>query len=925
MSDFPSPKWARPSATALALALCLSLVACRGSDSATMMSEARQYRDQGDIKAAIIQLKNVIQQDAQHRPARIMLSELYLDQGDPQSAEKELRRALALGADSGNVTLMLARSLLMQGQYERLLADIGVDAAPAQRPAVLAMRGNALLGQGKIEPARELFNQALKISAEAPDAMLGLVRIATWQQQSDIAATLLARALAANPDDVECLRYHADLLRAQGDSDAALAAQQKILRRRPQHVQALVDVANIHTDAGRFAQARASLAQARKVSGGSLGVLYSEAMLDYRENKHAAALEGVQRVLRVAPEHFPTILLAGAVQTALGGHQQAEQHLRKFLQTYPRHVYASKMLTAVLLATQQHGPALTLLTPLLAEHPDDPELLALAGEANLRVRNFSVAADYFEKASTLQPQASNLRTGLALSRLGSGDNARAVDELERAAKLERNPERTGVLLVMTYLRANMPDKALKAVQEMEKQGADPLVQNLKGGIFLARKDLAGARASFNRALALDPAYLPALANLHQLDTIEHKSADTGKRFLAALAKAPRNSALMEALAGVALAQGKPADALTWMERARAEAPDALGPALRLGEMVLRIGDKEKALVLARKLQAGHPASAEALALLGQAQVANASYAEAAETYSKQAAMSPGAALPWLRLASVHIAQQRSQAALDALHKALALEPGLTEARITQANLLVRLGKFSEAATLATAEQKRMPGNAVGHKLEGDILSAQGKHADALKAYERALALHPRGPSLVQVYGALQKLGRGADAETRMADWLRKHPADIPTRLYYASGKLVKNELKAAIAQYEAVLKVDPDNLAALNDLAWSHQRLGQRQALGFAQRAHRLAPDNPAIIDTLGWIYLEQGELGKAMPLLQKASALAPNAPEIHYHYGMLLARSGDKRAARRELEKALASGPSFAHRAEAKALLSTL
>ncbi len=925
MPDLMPPTWTRPAVAVLAVTLCLPLFGCRNGDSATMMSQARQYREQGDTKAAVIQLKNVIQAEASNRPARIMLAELYLDQGDAQSAEKELRRALALGADSGAVTLMLARALLMQGQYERLLADIGADAAPAQRPALLAMRGNALLGLGKVDDASALFNQALKLNANAPAAMLGLVRVATWQQQPDTARALLARALAANPDDVECLRYHADLLRADGKADAALAAQQAILRRHPQHVQALVDVANIHTDAGRFDQARAALAQARKASGASLGVMYSEAMLDFRENKHAAALEGVQKVLRAAPEHFPTILLAGAVQSALGAHQQAEQHLLKFLQTYPRHLYASKMLAAVHLATQQHGAALTLLKPLLAEHPDDHELLALAGEANLRARNFAAAASHFEKASALQPQAASLHTGLALSRLGSGDNARAVAELERAASLDPHPERSAILLVMTYLRANQPDKALKAVEAMEKEGDNPLVHNLKGGIFLARKDLAGARASFNQALALDAAYLPALANLEQLDALEHKGAETGKRYLAALTKAPHNSALMEALAGVALAQNKPAEARSWMERARAEAPDALAPALRLGQLYLRTGERQKALVLARKLQAGHPGSAEALALLGQAQVANTAYPDAADTYSKLSALTPGAALPWLHLASVHIAQQRHQGALDALHKALALDPGLAEARITQVNVLLRLGKFSEALASATAAQKRDPTSALGNKLEGDILSAQGKHAEALKAYERAFALLARGPSLVQVVGTLQKLGRSADAEARMADWLRKHPADVPTRLYYASGKLVNNEPKAAIPHYEAVLKVDPDNLAALNDLAWSHQRLGQAQALGFAQRAYRLAPDNPAILDTLGWIYLEQGELGKAMPLLQKASAGAPQAGEIHYHYGMLLARTGDKRGARRELEKALASGPSFTRRAEAKALLATL
>lgn len=927
MSEPKQPLWSRSVAAALAVSLGLTLCGCRGSDSdsATMMAAARQYRDQGDIKAAVIELKNIIQQDADNRSARVMLGELYLDQGDPQSAEKELRRALALGADSGNVTLMLARALLMQGQYARLLADIGPGAAPAQRPALLAMRANALLGQSKIEPARALFNEALKLSADAPDALLGLARIARWQQQPDSAHGLLERALAANPDHIECLRFQADLLRAEGKADAALEVQQNILRRHPRNAQALVDVANLHTDAGRYAEAHAALAQARKVSGAGLGVLYSEAMLLFRENKLPAALEAVQRVLRAAPEHYPTILLAGAVQSALGSHQQAEQHLRKFLQAYPRQLYASKLLAALYLAMRQPDSALAGLRPLLAEHPDDAELLALAGEASLRIRNFTAAASYFERASGLQPQAPSLHTGLALSRLGSGDSARAVEELERASSLDRNPARTGVLLVMTYLRAKQPEKALKAVLGMEKQGDNPLIQNLKGGIFLARQDLAGARASFDKALALDPVYLPALANLEQLDALEHKSADTGARYLAALAKAPANGALMEALSALALAQRKPAEAISWMERASAANPDALPLALRMGELYLRSGAQQKALVLARKLQTSHPGSAEALALLGQAYVANANYAEAADSYVRLAVLKPGAALPHLRLASVRIAQGQNRAALEALRKALALEPDAPQARITMVNLLLRMNKAGEALAVATAAQKRQPEGAAGYKLEGDVQSAQGKYADALKAYEKALALQPRGPFLIQVYGTLQKLNRQADADARANDWFKRHPNDIPTRLHYASGKLVKNDPKAAIPHYEAVLKLDPDNLAALNDLAWSYQRLGQRQALDFAQRAFKLAPENPAVIDTLGWIYLEQGELARAQPLLQKASALAPNAGEIHYHYGMLLARSGDQRGARRALEKALASGPGFARRAEAKALLGTL
>jgi Flp pilus assembly protein TadD len=136
---------------------------------------------------------------------------------------------------------------------------------------------------------------------------------------------------------------------------------------------------------------------------------------------------------------------------------------------------------------------------------------------------------------------------------------------------------------------------------------------------------------------------------------------------------------------------------------------------------------------------------------------------------------------------------------------------------------------------------------------------------------------------------------------------------------------VRGEFPAAIEQLQAVLQRDPNHVLALNDLAWTYQRTGDKQALAYAERAFKLAPDSPAIMDTLGWICLEGGDLARALPLLQKASALAPNAGEIRYHLGLVLARSGDKRGARRELERLLASPAQFAKRDEAKALLASL
>ncbi|NML60199.1 PEP-CTERM system TPR-repeat protein PrsT [Massilia sp. RP-1-19] len=925
MFEQKQPLWSRSVAAALAVALGISAVGCRGDkEIGAMIAEARKYRDQGESRAAVIQLKIVIQQDGANSAARILLGELYVEDGDAVSAEKELRRAMALGGDAGQIAPLLGKAMLMQGQYDRLLGEIQPAAEPARRPLILALRGSALLGLGKPDAAREAFADALKLNPASPDALVGMARLAIGAQDTAQAHAYLDQALKASPSSIDALRLRGDLHRASGKPAEAMSAYRGILALRPANMQALVDVSNLHIDSGNLRQARETIAQARTAAPGAIAVFHSQAMLDYREGKHKAALESVQKILREIPDHLPSVLLAGAIQSALGSTQQAEQYLQKFLESYPRHLYASKLMSALHLRRNAPDEALVLLRPLILAHPDDVELLALAGEAKLRGRHFTQAAEFFEKAAALRPAAPGLRTGVALSRLGNGDNGRAVAELERAASLDNAGDRAGMLLAMSYLRAKAPDKAMATVQRMENQANNPLVQNLKGGIWLAKHDLGAARASFEAALKLDPSYLPALDNLAQLDTLEGRPADARKRYRNALAKAPGDAALMEALGRLAAAEGKRAEAMTWLERASADNPANLRVALRLVDFYARASERQKALVLAQKLVATHPANPDALAMLAQVSYMNEDFAAAAEGYARLVAMAPRNAGLHARYATVQMKLKDEAGALASLNKALALDPDLADAQVNLLNVHIGQKKFAEALSLARSVQNRRPESARGHKLEGDVLSTQNKHPEALKAYERAFDLQQNGALLIQLHGALIKNGKAADAQARMNEWFRNRPDDIPTRLYYASSMVVARDYEAAAGHLHAVLKSDPDNVIALNDLAWAYQRMNRKEALHHAERAHKLAPNSPAIMDTLGWIHLETGNLGRALPLLQKASALAPDAAEIRYHYGMVLAKSGDKASARRELERAL-SAKDFTRRDEARALLATL
>lgn len=925
------------------LTLLSALAACHGRQGGDdLLAEAQAYRQKGETRAAVIELKNALQKAPGNAQARLLLGEVYLDSGDPLSAEKELRKALTLGLGQGQgaerVWPTLGKAMLMLGQFDKILLELPPD--PPQ-PALQILRANAYMGLGKTDTARAIFTKVLQQQPGLNPALLGMARIEASGGQPDRAIELVLQALAKDPADGDALRLHGDILRNLGKNDAALLAYQKILQLHPDNTTAHIDIANLHIQAGRYAEAKAQIGAARKTAPNSLGVVYAQALLDFREGRHKVALEGLQQILKAAPEHMPSLLLAGAVQLALGAPQQAEDHLRRFLEANPGNLYASKLLASIALARGQGDAALDMLAPLLKTNPDDVDLLSLAGEAHMRAGRYSQATSYFEQASVLAPRKAELHAALGVSRLGLGENARAVAELERATELGPAQSQAGVMLVMTLLRNHDNDKALATVNAMEKQmleqagakkqAANPLVYNLKGGVQLALQDTAGARSSFEQALGADPLYMPALENLSQLDIAEKTPEQARLRLEAAWAKRPKDINLTLALAKLASLQGKPADTLRWLEQARKDQPQALQPAIMLSNFYLQHGDVQKALTLAQNMQSANPDNPETLALRAQVEYGAGNAPAALESYQKLAALQTDSAQVQMRIAGLQIGMSDSDAALQSVRKALVLNPQLLEAQVTEAALLTDKKRYGDALAVARRLQQQRPQLGAGFKLEGDVLMAQNQPLPALVLYDKAFAISNDGALQVLMHRALSAGGKTNEAERRIDAWLVAHPDDIGSRLYLAGERLGRKQYAGAIEQYEKIVTLDARHVIALNDLAWAYQQQQDSRALATAERALALAPGNPVVQDTLGWILLSNGDAKRALPMLRQAAAASPKAADVQYHLAVGLMKNGDKAAARKQLEQVLsATGKdgkdgTFTHRAEAQALLAQL
>src|SRR6185312_6987455 len=189
----------------------------------------------------------------------------------------------------------------------------------------------------------------------------------------------------------------------------------------------------------------------------------------------------------------------------------------------------------------------------------------------------------------------------------------------------------------------------------------------------------------------------------------------------------------------------------------------------------------------------------------------------------------------------------------------------------------------------------------------------------------AFANLPTPQIAARYYGILEEAGKGADANAMATKWMRNHPDDPTIPGLLAEQDMRRGQTDDAIAAYERVLKIDPDNVIALNNLGFLLTEKKNPKGLEYAERAHRLAPFNPGVLDTLGSAYTANGDPKRGVQLLRLATTMVPTHPQYRLHLAKALAESGDKAGARQAIEPLTKLEQSSPVRAQAEKLLSTL
>lgn len=913
----------------MALVSLLLLAACGNSDPEKMLASAKTYLEKKDNQAAIIELKNTLQEKPDMAEARFLLGKALLLSGDVVGSEAELQKARELGFAPDEVTPLLVRSRLAQGQFRKVSDEFSkVHLTSAEANAdLMTLVAVAWRQQGDQKAFEASLQEALKVKPDHAPALIEQSRFKAAQRDFDGALAVLDTVLARDATNEEAQKLRGDiLLYGKFDEVQALAAYRAVVEAWPNSENGRAGVIRVLLSQGQLDQAAQEIDKLTAFAAGRPQTLYLQSQLAYQKKDFKAAQERIQQLLKLAPDNPMALEMAGAIEFQLNSMVQAEALLSRAVQAAPQLRIARRVLALTYLRTGQLDQAIAALPADLATNDSDPALLSVAGQIYMVKGDIEQAQRFFARSAKLDPKDPAKRTSLAVSHLMSGKAEMALVELQDIAASDQGVV-ADLALISAHMQRREVDKALAAIDALEKKRVnDPMPLQLRGRALLMRNDRPGARKAFERAQEVDPEYFAATAALAAIDLADSKPEEARKRFEMAVQRNPKNARALMALAEVRASHGGSKDEVAdLIRRAVDSAPSDKAPRIMLVEHYLRQNDAKTALSTAQTAVAALPDVPELIDALGRAQTASGEYNQAMSSFNKLQSLLPNSPLPYVRMASAQVANKDKQAAIQSLRKALDIQPDLLAAQRGLVNLTLENSQPSDALAMSRMVQKQRPKEGVGYILEGDVHGAAKNWSLSADAYRAGLKVAP-GPELaIKLHTALTMGGKAAEAARFMTDWQKDHPKDAAVLMYLGDRAIAAKQWADAQSPYERVLELQPKNALALNNLAWVAGRLGRGDAVALAERANEAAPNQPAFMDTLAMLLSEKGEHARALAIQKKVVELQSNTPLFKLNLARIQIKAGERDAARTLLNELSAMGDRFSGQSDVEQLRKNL
>ena len=904
----------------------LLLQGCGQKDSEQHLQDALKFAANNEIPAAIIELKSAIQQTPEDGRLRYELGMIYFKVGDTAAAAKELERAAEFKIDNNKVAIPLVRAYFLQGQHQKIASYLTdhPQLPPEIKQPIELYHALSLIDASDSDGATTILT-SLANAVDPVVKTIAQAQLLILADQYETALTSLADVAESHQLYNDVVLLKAKLQNVLKQYDASIANFTTYLKLNPAAHLARMVLAESYIAVGKNDEAEKEIDALLKRFPNQPLANYLKAVVVFEKKDFQKAKETSEIAIANGLNSVSSRVLAAISSTQLGLEQQALSHLQAVhtqLGSYPP---AQKLYVALKL---KFGDTDAARQQLLNDENAvaDLQLVSATAFQLLKKRSGSAAQELVDKY-----EQTNKGTTEDLVTLGNlklsipGMEQQGLAALEEAAKLAPQVEQTQMVLISAYLQQRQFDKALTLAKSWEND------EKLKISSFNMQAYIAFLQGNHDLALQQVDSALKITANhpfsmlIQAAITNAKAKPDDAVKILNALLQ--QHASYLPALEQLYALTRKdnPAAALAKAEALNKEKPTDYTIALLYARMLADQGQHQQSLDvlnLSKKVESEWHAFHWALFIEHQRSVLKDGKLalESAARWFAQSSADQNSLNTYLQML---ILEKQFDKALTLTNEELAKAPDNKILKGTRLQLLSSLGKYKEALQELEQLSAEDAGKADVLFVKGRLLLADQQPEQALLAFTDSYQQNQASITALMIADIYAK----TESEQKAKAFIEQHfiykPNDSALQIYYGN-LLLSTDSEKSVSTFSKVLETQPDNVAALNNLAWTY--LDQQKvsdALPHIEKAMKLAPDNPDVLDTYAAILLASGQQKQALETFEKSLRIRPDSVAVQLNYIDALIKTGDKNTAKTMLDKITATDKASVEKATAlKALL---
>lgn len=621
------------------------------------------------------------------------------------------------------------------------------------------------------------------------------------------------------------------------------------------------------------------------------------ASIELNEQKLDKAGNAIKNAIKLDQEQPSYHLIQSTILSALKEFDGAVEANLKAIDLDTGNIFYHNALVGLYLSWGKSEEAEKTLKNIISTFPDRPASYVDLAKFYLNTGNNDAAEEIIKEAINIKKDSAGLHVVLGNLYQNSNKMVLAEEAYTQALRKSDTPEDIKAILANFHFETGRYALAKEEINAIFKSNTDqPLAHLVKAKILIHAGKNSEALPIIDKTIEDFPKwgeayYLKGLVHLNRGQTVlSYNAVDQ------ALQYAPNDSKIRTLIAHHHFLKRDFAEAEQEARKALSLQGNNFRAAIILGKSLLGQGETEKALQFFEKMEQLLPANLEILYTKAICQIAAKDVTKATETLEKTLSINQDYSPALLTLTAILIKQKNQAHAVLRVRKQIEKSPNNPDFLLLLANLL-KTDKPSqeEALTLYRKAQDLAPEAPRPYLMEAQLLVKMGKTSDAIAEYQTLLRKNPGFTEGHLALGVLlEESGDPKNAHESYRKALALNPQFAPAA----------NNLAWGLTQVK-----DGD--------------LGE--ALRLALLAKEQLPEDPLITDTLGMVHYKRGSYKLALSQFSFAVEKEADNPTLRYHLALALYNDGQRQKAKQELEKCLQSNHDFPDREAAKKLLAEL